>query len=98
PKGSQIPTQTVRRYHPAHNVGHFRYLECDDIDQSDRPAGDIAPWDDILFPFESQLREPAMAAPAIRTTNMSDSPLVEEVYSCDANGVITVTIRNLTAG
>ena len=96
PKGSQIPTQTVRRYHPAHNIGHFRYLECDDIDHAARPAGDIAPWDDILFPFEAQLRESATAAPV--RTDPALSPLVEEVYKCDENGIITVTIRNLTAG
>jgi molecular chaperone DnaK (HSP70) len=96
-KGSRIPTQTVRRYHPAHNIGHFRYLECDQIDQADRPAGDIAPWDDILFPFEWQLREMAVAVP-VRTASTELSPLVEEVYACDENGIITVTIRNLTAG
>ncbi len=97
PKGSEIPTQAVRRYRPVHNIGHFRYLECDDIDQTDRPAGDIAPWDDILFPFDGQLRSGSMPI-RVRTPNPEASPLVEEVYTCDGNGIITVTIRNLTAG
>jgi hypothetical protein len=32
---------------------------------------------------------------AVRSLNSHDSPLVEEVYSCDENGIIQVTIRNL---
>jgi molecular chaperone DnaK (HSP70) len=96
PKGSQMPARTLRRYHPAHNVGHFRYLECDEI-SSDRPAGDIAPWDDILFPFDPELRKNG-AETAVRMTTPSTNSLIEEVYSCDENGIIQVTIRNVTAG
>ena len=96
PKGCRMPAHNVRRYHPTHNIGHFRYLECDEIDESDRPAGDIAPWDDILFPFEPQLCETATTTP-IRSSNPAASPLVEEVYACDENGIVQVTIRNLTA-
>lgn len=96
PKGCRMPAQSVRRYHAAHNIGHFRYLECDEINESNRPAGDIAPWDDILFPFEAQLRDQTDTTP-IRTSE-SAHPLVEEVYACDENGIVQVTIRNLTAG
>lgn len=98
PKGSQIPARSVRRYHPAHNIGHFRYLECDEIDETDRPAGDIAPWDDILFPFESSQRTETPAPARVRKADPSIAPLVEEVYACDENGIIKVTIRNLTDG
>jgi molecular chaperone DnaK (HSP70) len=97
PKGSRMPAQSVRRYHAAHNIGHFRYLECDEINESNRPAGDIAPWDDILFPFEARLRDHTDIAP-VRTPESAESPLVEEVYACDENGIVQVTIRNLTAG
>jgi molecular chaperone DnaK (HSP70) len=97
PKGCRMPARSVRRYHPAHNIGHFRYLECDHIDHSARPAGDIAPWDDIVFPFEPHLLERAAVTP-IRKLNAATSPLVEEAYECDENGIVKVTIRNLTAG
>jgi molecular chaperone DnaK (HSP70) len=97
PKGCRVPAEGVRRYRAAHNIGHFRYLECDEIDQSARPAGDIAPWDDILFPFEPELLESAPDTP-IRNLNPAASPLVEEVYHCDESGIVHVTIRNLTAG
>jgi molecular chaperone DnaK (HSP70) len=97
PKGCHMPALSVRRYHPAHNIGHFRYLECDQIDDTARPAGDIAPWDDIVFPFEPQLLDRPAATP-VRRANPESSPLVEEVYECDENGIVRVTIRNLTAG
>jgi molecular chaperone DnaK (HSP70) len=97
PKGCRMPAHSVRRYHPAHNIGHFRYLECDVIDHSARPAGDIAPWDDIVFPFEPDLLDSAADTP-IRKLNPAASPLVEEAYHCDENGIVQVTIRNLTAG
>jgi molecular chaperone DnaK (HSP70) len=97
PKGCRMPAHSVRRYRPAHNIGHFRYLECDEIDDLARPAGDIAPWDDIVFPFESHLLDSATTIP-IRKSNPAASPLVEEVYRCDENGIVQVIIRNLTAG
>jgi molecular chaperone DnaK (HSP70) len=97
PKGCRMPAHSVRRYHPRHNIGHFRYLECDHIDSAARPAGDIAPWDDIVFPFEPHLRETAAITP-IQDLVATAPPLVEEVYQCDENGIIQVTIRNLSAG
>jgi len=97
PKGCPIPSRSVRRYHAAHNIGHFRYLECDEISESDRPSGDVAPWDDIFFAFDAQLRESAATVP-VRTSPTVASPLVEEVYVCDEFGIVQVTIRNLTAG
>jgi molecular chaperone DnaK (HSP70) len=97
PKGCHIPAHSVRRYHPRHNIGHFRYLECDRIDGAARPAGDIAPWDDIVFPFEPNLRGTATVTP-VQDLAATAAPLVEEVYQCDENGIIQVTIRNLSAG
>ena len=92
-----MPADSVRRYYPRHNIGHFRYLECDHIDAAARPAGDIAPWDDIVFPFEPNLRETATITP-VQDLAATAAPLVEEVYQCDENGIIKVTIRNLSAG
>jgi molecular chaperone DnaK (HSP70) len=96
-KGCRMPAESVRRYHPRHNIGHFRYLECDQIDSAARPAGDIAPWDDIVFPFEPALLETATTT-AVQNVPAIAAPLVEEVYHCDENGIVQVTIRNLTAG
>jgi molecular chaperone DnaK (HSP70) len=96
PKGSPIPSQVVRRYEPIHNIGHFRYLECDDIDDSSCPVGDITPWQDIRFPFEPRHRGNTASAP-VDVLSGQPAHQVEEVYSCDENGIVQVTIRNLTA-
>jgi molecular chaperone DnaK (HSP70) len=93
-KGSSLPARQVRRYHPAHNIGHFRYLECDEIDATLRPTGDIAPWDEILFAFDPQFKQTANPA-SVQPMNPDASPLVEEVYDCDENGIIQVTVRNV---
>ena len=49
--GPGEPPLTVRRiYRPVHNIGHLRYLEASGVDGSGQPAGDIAVWDEVLFP------------------------------------------------
>ncbi len=95
----QTPLEVSRRYHPAHNIGHFRYLECSHRGEDGRPIGDITLWDEILFPFEPALGEqPDLAA--IPVTRSDSAPLqeVEEAYLCDASGSVTVTISNNSAG
>jgi len=96
-KGEQ-PLLRVRRYAPIHNVGHFRYLECSRLDQAGQPQGDLAPWDEILFPFDPALR----GAEDLKDTSISHarnhSHVIEEVYSCDHNGVIEVEIRDADNG
>jgi molecular chaperone DnaK (HSP70) len=97
PKGAPMPAQSVRRYQPAHNIGHFRYLECDEIDDSLRPAGDIALWDDIFFAFDPELRKNPSAS-EVHSLQQSPYADVEERYDCDENGIIRVTIRDLGDG
>jgi len=96
-KGEQ-PLLRVRRYAPIHNVGHFRYLECSRLDQAGQPQGDLAPWDEILFPFDPALR----GAESLKDTAVSHARnhnhVVEEVYSCDYNGVIEVEIKDADNG
>ena len=59
PGPKQPPLRSVRAYHPAHNVGHFRYLECARLARDGRPIGEIAEWDDIRFPFDPELQDSA---------------------------------------
>jgi molecular chaperone DnaK (HSP70) len=103
PKGLELPGVggeahvEERQYSPVHNIGHFRYIECTDLDGDGQPAGDITVWDEILFPFDPALREVETLAeqPVYR---MPLGQQVEERYSCDAGGTVKVTIANLTAG
>jgi molecular chaperone DnaK (HSP70) len=99
PAKGEDPLVRMRRYAPIHNIGHFRYLECSRIDQAGQPQGDLAPWDEILFPFDPALRGPEDSP----TENLKDTSIsrasnhnhvVEEVYSCDHNGIIEVEIKD----
>src|SRR5262244_1118999 len=92
-KGEQ-PLVRVRRYAPIHNVGHFRYLECGRLDQDGQPQGDLAPWDEILFPFDPQLRGVEDLKDASISHSCDHTHIVEEVYSCDHNGMIEVGIKD----
>jgi len=96
-KGEQ-PLVRVRRYAPIHNIGHFRYLECGRLDQAGQPQGDLAPWDEILFPFDPALRGAEDLKDASISHARDHSRLVEEIYSCDHNGIIEVEIKDAANG
>ena len=85
-----------RVYQAAHNIGHFRYIEASEVGTDCQPAGDIAVWDEILFPFGPALARalPLQGVPVVRS---GEADQIEEQYGCDAAGVVTVTIRNLTS-
>src|SRR5579884_3428524 len=57
PRPGAPPLTVTRIYAPAHNIGHFRYLECGRVTEDEQPAGDITVWDEILFPFDPELRD-----------------------------------------
>ncbi len=85
-----------RRYIPAHNIGHFRYLECGGLDAGLQPQGDITTWDEVYFPFDPALHNEENLAQVAVARNNSSHILIEETYSCDANGIIAVEINDLT--
>ena len=104
-KDTRMPTQdegrvtSSRRYRAAHNVGHFRYVECETVDPSGGPSGDITPFAEVMFPFDPSLctGEEDIATTPIRRM-ASPGPLVEEWYSIDVHGMVEVRISNLDAG
>ena len=102
PKGTPLPGpgeqpyEIRRRYRPVHNVGHFRYLECSHLTDDGQPAGDVTVWDEIRFPFDPTL-ENANGVVVAHSAEAAEQQ-IEEKYSSDARGVVTVTISNLTAG
>jgi molecular chaperone DnaK (HSP70) len=99
PEPDAPPLVSSRRYYPAHNIGHFRYLECAHLQEDGRPAGDITFWDDIRFPFDPALRsnEAVKLAPVVYVGPGSLHE-VEESYCCDSSGVVTVTMSSLGDG
>ena len=99
PGPRQAPLRSVRCYRPAHNVGHFRYLECARLAADGRPVGEITDWDDIRFPFDPNLQDRADLAsvPVVRTP-ATKSFVIEETYTCDSSGNLSVEISNRSTG
>jgi len=103
PKDTRLPTtgepplEVVRRYRAAHNLGHFRFVECARI-ESGRPEGNLALWDEVLFPFDPRLRSVEDLA-AVRVARLEgEGPRVEETVRCDAAGELEVQLRVLDDG
>ena len=98
--GPEDPPLVIRRsYRPVHNIGHFRFVEAARISENGEPAGDITPWDEIFFPFDDTLASAeGFTTREIARSERGSRNLIEEEYSCDSTGAVTVIIRNLTAG
>src|SRR5229473_5291143 len=103
PKDTRLPTpggpplSVTRRYRAAHNLGHFRFVECARIEQG-RPEGNLAMWDEVLFPFDPRLRAVRdLATVPVRRLD-GDGPQVEETVRCDAAGELEVQLRVLDDG
>jgi hypothetical protein len=101
--GQRLPTsglvEQVRTYRPAHNIGHFRYVECTGLDESGAPGGDIAPFADVLFPYAPGLRTEGVALDEVRVERTAAAlPVIEERYTIDAAGIIEFSITDLESG
>jgi molecular chaperone DnaK (HSP70) len=100
-KGTALPTpgekpiEIRRDYWPAHNIGHFRYLECSHLGEDGQPAGDVTVWDEIRFPFDPALQD--VDGVPVERSGVAMSQQIGETYSSDASGAVTVSISNLTA-
>ena len=60
------------------------------------PTGDLTPWDEVYFPFVPALHatDHLQAIPITRLEY--EAPWIEERYTCDAHGIITVEMQNQT--
>jgi molecular chaperone DnaK (HSP70) len=104
-KGMQLPSQqekplvVKRSYRPTHNIGFFRYVECGHINERGEPSDDITAVADIRFPFDHHLQgKPDLDAVVIKSMESSDSGVIEETYTCSADGMVQLTIRDTTSG
>lgn len=89
---------TVRRtYRAAHNVGHYRFVECSGLDERGTPQGRISRVADVRFPFSGAARatERLDAVPVERAEPGAE---VCEEYSLDANGLVALTITDRASG
>jgi molecular chaperone DnaK (HSP70) len=79
PRAGEPSLMATRRYRPAHNLGHYRFVECGRIREG-RPDGDVTPWDEIRFAFD-----PSCATPPTREVEVvrrDGRRQVEEQYRC----------------
>jgi molecular chaperone DnaK (HSP70) len=105
PRGALLPApgeKALRRervYQPAHNIGHFRYLECSQLDEHGQPTGEITNWDQVRFPFDPQLQnQPDITVhPVHRLAEQKDLTIREE-YTCDSSGCLRVKISAQPSG
>ena len=98
PGAGEPPLTVCRRYRPVHNIGHFRYLEASHVGDDGQPSGDMTVWDEIAFPFDPELADArSLEGVAVEHSERASAQEIEEQYACDAAGVVTVTIRNLTS-
>ncbi|MEW6262552.1 MAG: Hsp70 family protein [Thermodesulfobacteriota bacterium] len=103
-KGSRLPEDgaflTARRpsYDPRHNIGRFRYLECDEVDQpSGQAVGEPIYWNEILFPYDRAInpdgRPPlGLDSQDIVETNLLRDERIQEEYYLDEHGIVTTRI------
>jgi molecular chaperone DnaK (HSP70) len=102
PKDAQLPgfgeppLTITRNYRAAHNLGHFRFVECARV-EAGRPEGNLALWDEVLFPFDPGLRGSDLArVPVARLPG--EGPRIEEIVRCGAEGELEVELKNLDDG
>jgi molecular chaperone DnaK len=95
PEAGAAPVTVVRRYRAAHNVGHFRFLECTRL-TAGRPDGDVTPWDEVFIPFEPGLRGTELSL--ARVARRAEGPEVVETYVLGGEGAIAVTVTDMSDG
>src|SRR5579875_3889875 len=95
-KGMQLPAEgqpplvVTRRYRAAHNIGHFRFVECSRL-RDGHPDGDVTPYDPVFFPFDPELDdEPDLWRRPV--SRRDDGPDVEERYVVTPGGAVEVTL------
>jgi molecular chaperone DnaK (HSP70) len=93
PAAGEPPLRSERVYRPAHNIGHFRYLESTQLDEQRQPTGEIVNWDQIQFPFDPELQQhPDLASVPVALLSDASGLVIREEYSCDSNGNLRVKI------
>jgi molecular chaperone DnaK (HSP70) len=94
PAPGEPPLRIERIYRPAHNIGHFRYLESSQLDEHMQPIGEISNWDQILFPFDPQLQHhPDLASVPVALLAHPGELSIREEYICDSTGSLRVKIH-----
>ncbi len=87
----------TRRYRAAHNVGHFRFVECMAVDDDGQPKGDLLPFGEVVFPFDARLRT-LDDLRGVVVERRANGPVIEERYVLDKSGLVEVVIADVDTG
>lgn len=92
PERDAPPVTRTTSYIPRHNIGHLRFLECTTVNDQGYPSAGLRTWSEILFPYDPSLPLTAEITPADIVHSEDLQAETVEAYSCDADGIITVTM------
>src|ERR1700691_2911651 len=101
PKGAALPTAgqppfvVTRTYRAAHNIGHFRFVECSRVRDA-HPDADVTPYEPVFFPFDPDLDDD-QDLPRRPVRRRDDGPDVEERYVVTPGGAVEVTLTTRPA-
>ncbi|MFT3874941.1 MAG: Hsp70 family protein [Propioniciclava sp.] len=87
----------TRRYVAAHNVGVFRFVEHSALGGEGEPTGDVIPLGELRVPFDRALRD-GRGLGGVEVVRVEGGPLIEERYTIDRHGIITVRLTDLDDG
>lgn len=83
--------RAIRRYHAAHNIGIFRYVEYTSLDEDGNP-GDLSLLAELVVPFEQGI-SPTAKLRDMRVERRDGGPQVLEKIRVGTNGIARVTIE-----
>ncbi len=98
PKKGEPARIAERRYRVAHDLGHYRFVECTGVDRNGAPQGDVSLFAEVRFPFVSALQDgrdladvPVRRLGALGTT-------IRERYAIDEHGLVSLSVTDETSG
>ncbi|MBF0528049.1 MAG: Hsp70 family protein [Deltaproteobacteria bacterium] len=100
PPADQVYQVSRPAYDPRHNIGRFRYLECDEVDPATRQIkGDCVYWNEIFFPYDRNLhingQAPKLDPSIIVETEALRQERIKEEYFLDEFGIVTARISRM---
>lgn len=92
----RMETQVTRSYQAVHNVGCYRFAEYTALDADGTPRGQVMPLAEMHLAFSAELRGKDIAGIAVE--RIGYGPIIEERYSIDDCGIVTVEICDTSDG
>ncbi len=90
----------IRRvYRAAHNLGHYRFVEANELDARGLPHERLRTCGDFTFPFDPALRATSLDLKGVPVRRLERAgPLVQEEYSVSDLGLVEVSLKDLETG